>query len=80
MDAVDRVRVLETLESVNRTQMAKMTGISSSKWNNCLLRKQRMFHEDLVLLANNFPEYKVWLLTGMEIPSEGHISPLSKNK
>lgn len=80
MDAVDRVRILETLEELSRAQIAKLSGVSRSRWNNYLQRKQRFYHEDLVLLANNFPEYKVWLLTGMEIPSEGHISPLSKNK
>ena len=78
MDAVDRVKILESIEGLTRAELADMTGLKKTKWDNYLQRKQRLYHEDLELLADNFPEYRNWLLTGLEMPGEGHISPMTK--
>jgi len=78
MDAIDRIKVLESLESLTRSELAEMTGLKKTKWDNYLLRKQRLYQEDLEKLADQFPEYKSWLLTGDEYPEAGQISPMTK--
>lgn len=78
MDAIDRVKVLESLENLTRAELAEITGLKKTKWDNYLLRKQRLYQEDLEKLASHFPEYKSWLLTGDEYPEAGQISPITK--
>ncbi|CUS42474.1 MULTISPECIES: hypothetical protein [Thalassolituus] len=53
------------------------TGINKKRWTNIKQRKI-MRTEELEAIQAIYPEYAVWLSTGLEIPEAGHISPMTK--
>ena len=78
MDAVDRVRLLKELERLENRDLTEITGSKKDYWKNTLQRKQRLYQDELEKLGQKFPEYAVWLGTGIEVVNEGHISPMTK--
>ena len=78
MDAVDRINELLQLEGISRPQLAEKTGMKKERWQNVLKRTSKLYQEDLEALYAVFPEYAVWLATGMEFPEKGQLSPLTK--
>lgn len=78
MDSIDRVKLLKDYESLENKDLTRLSGSKKDYWKNALQRKQKMYIEELEKLAEHFPEYRTWLLSGIEIPNEGHISPMTK--
>lgn len=78
MDAIERIDILLKLENLSRTKISEMTGMKASRWANVMKRQAKLYQEDMETLYELFPEYKLWLATGDEIPEAGQISPLTK--
>ena len=78
MDSIDRIRLLVELEGLTRKELAEKTGTKTDRWRNVLNRQAKLYQEDIEALQEVFPEYAVWISTGMEFPDGGQISPLTK--
>lgn len=78
MDVIERINKLTEYERVSRDKLALLTGIGSSRWQNVLQRKAKLRHEEIEAIGNAWPEYRVWIAYGDEIPEAGQISPMTK--
>lgn len=80
MDEYDRFKQILEYENIDMKELAERTGTKRERWSTIKNRRGRIRIEDGEELKKVFPEYQVWLMTGIEIPEYGHISPLSKNE
>lgn len=78
MDTIDRISLLLKVEGLSRPELAEKTQMKKERWQNVLKRTSKLYQEDLEALYQVFPEYSVWLATGMEFSERGQISPLTK--
>lgn len=72
-----RERVIELFDCLDITSkhMEELTGIDRYKWGNIRGKKQKVNEDYLEALAEAFPQFAYWLMTGMTIPEAGQISP-----
>ena len=78
MDEIsNRFKLLEQHERFKMPWLETQTGIKAKRWHTI---KQRgdMRSSELEILQKLYPEYAVWLATGLEMPEAGHISPMTK--
>lgn len=66
---IDRFLLIVEIEGI--------TEISAARWHDIKKRKV-MRTSELDAFNKVFPEYSIWLATGIEILQEGHTSPLTK--
>ncbi|AHK15571.1 hypothetical protein R615_06815 [Thalassolituus oleivorans R6-15] len=74
---IDRFLLLIEIEDRKMPWLESETGINKKRWTNIKQRKI-MRTEELEAIQAIYPEYAVWLSTGLEIPEAGHISPMTK--
>ncbi|WP_369855028.1 hypothetical protein [Candidatus Thalassolituus haligoni] len=77
-DVVDRLNLLLDLEQVKMPWLEQQTGIKSGKWHKVKRRENEMKASELAVLGTVWPEYAYWLMTGLELPEAGQISPITK--
>lgn len=72
-----RERIIEIFDTMELTskRMEELTGIDRYKWGNIRGRKQKVNEDYLEALAEIFPQYSYWIMTGQTIPEAGQISP-----
>jgi hypothetical protein len=72
-------RFLELVESegIKFPWLAGITNIEAARWRRIKARKV-MRTSELEAIQAIYPEYAVWLSTGLEIPEAGHVSPMTK--
>ncbi len=74
---IDRVLEIWKEERVTAAWIAERTGISEARWYDIRKRKVMRTNE-LESFQKQWPEYGYWLMTGLEIPEAGQISPMTK--
>ncbi len=57
--------------------LEEITGIEVTRWRN-IKKRGVMRTSELDAFNKAYPEYSVWLATGLEIPQEGYVSPMTK--
>ncbi|OGQ51506.1 MAG: hypothetical protein A3J24_04935 [Deltaproteobacteria bacterium RIFCSPLOWO2_02_FULL_53_8] len=57
------------------TTLEKLSGIPSGHWKNFWHGKQRAHEHMIQALARQWPEYALWLVTGVDDPEAGQTSP-----
>ncbi|MFO1390460.1 hypothetical protein [Cellvibrio sp.] len=77
-DVIDRINLLVELEKISRDQLSQKTGINYTRWTNALQRKAKLRHEEIEALGKAWPEFRLWIAYGEEIPEAGQISPMTK--
>lgn len=74
-----KARVIEILKSsgIRLPELEERTGISRYTWNNLKnpARSREIKEEEILAIANVFPQYRWWLLTGEVMPEMGQTSP-----
>ena len=78
MHVLDRVRLLKTLEGISYVELCEKTGIEKKRLENVVNEKAKIRHEEIELIGKAFPEYRLWLAYGEELPEAGQISPMTK--
>ncbi|GAA3588378.1 DNA-binding protein [Marinobacter xestospongiae] len=68
------IELFDRLEITSK-QMEELTGIDRYKWGNIRGRKQKVNEDYLAALAEAFPQFAYWLMTGLTLPEAGQISP-----
>lgn len=74
---VDRFLLIIKYEDIRMPWLEKQTGIEAKRWHSIKQRKV-MRTSELEAIQTLYPDYAVWLSTGIEIPEAGHISPMTK--
>lgn len=75
MDAV-RDRALLLIKKVGPRRLSDMGGKNYDRWRNISSEKIRISTVEIGILANAFPEYALWLVSGRVEPQNGHLSPI----
>lgn len=78
MDEIDRLRLLFGVIEVSKKSVLEKLGIDYNRFAQVMGRRQALRANELIQIANEFPEYEYWLLTGKEIPEAGQVSPMTK--
>lgn len=60
------------------TILEKLSGIPSGHWKNFWHGKQRAHEHMIQALARQWPEYALWLVTGIDDPESGQQTPTDK--
>lgn len=77
-DVIERLNKIIEFERVSRDTLSQRTGISYTRWTNALQRKAKLRHEEIEAIGKAWPEYKLWIAYGEELPEAGQISPMTK--
>jgi hypothetical protein len=56
--------------------MEDMTGIKADSWKNACRGQQRFTQEMIEKMAEVWPQYAYWLVTGRTDEGNGHTSPI----
>ncbi|WXL26850.1 DNA-binding protein [Ectopseudomonas mendocina] len=74
MDEV-RNRALALIREVGPKRLSEEGGKNYERWRNISSGKIRISTEEVGILAQVFPEYALWLISGKIEPENGHRSP-----
>lgn len=66
-------------EGLSGRSLEELTGIDRYKWGNVRAGKQRITEDMIESVAENFPHYAYWLISGQTLPNAGQISPCTKD-
>lgn len=78
MDVLERIKAIEKQEKIGREDLALKAGIKYTRLRNAVGGQVKLRHEEIIAIANVFPEYAHWLAFGKELPDAGQISPMTK--
>lgn len=78
MNVLDRVRLLRTLEGISYVELCEKTGIDKKRLENVINEKAKIRHEEIEAIGKAWPEYRLWIAYGDELPEAGQISPMTK--
>ncbi|HHM9104242.1 TPA: helix-turn-helix domain-containing protein [Pseudomonas aeruginosa] len=74
-----KARVIEILKSsgIRLPELEARTGISRYTWNNLKnpARNREIKEEEILAIAEMYPQYRWWLITGEVMPEIGQTSP-----
>lgn len=79
MNFIERIKELCRLEDLSREDFAEMCGMRYTRINNVLNSRGHIRIDELEQIGNAFPEYKHWIVFGVELPEAGQISPMTKH-
>lgn len=74
MDAV-RKRALQLIRAVGPKYLSELGGKNYERWRNISGGKIRISTEEVGILADTYPHYALWLISGRIEPENGHRSP-----
>lgn len=57
------------------THLEELTGIDARSWGHAYNGRTKLGSEHLEQMCKLFPEYTLWLMTGMASPETGQTSP-----
>lgn len=78
MNVIDRIKLLRTLEGISYNELSERSGIERKRLENVINQKAKPRHEDIEAIGKAWPEYRLWLAYGEELPEAGQISPMTK--
>lgn len=61
-------------------EMEAVTGVRSDVWKTIVRGTQRVNEDHINGIANAYPEYVYWIVTGQTLPEVGQISPHEEDK
>ena len=74
---VNRFLLIAKSENTKMPWLEELTGIEVTRWRN-IKNRGVMRTSEMDAFMTVYPEYAVWLATGIEIPEKGHVSPMGK--
>lgn len=78
MDEIDRLRLLFGMIEVSKKSVLEKVSIDYNRFAQVMGRKQALRAKELIQIAEEFPEFEYWILTGKEMPEVGQVSPMTK--
>lgn len=77
-EVILRIKSICEMEEISREELATKTGITYSRWHNLMNDRGKIKSEEIEATGKAWPEYKLWVAYGEEIPEAGQISPMTK--
>lgn len=74
MDSV-RNRALQLIRTVGPKHLSELGGKNYDRWKNISGGKIRISTEEVGILADAYPHFALWLISGRIEPEHGHRSP-----
>ena len=74
----DRLRLIWEEEDIKVPWLTERSRSSSSRWKNVRNGTVELRGTEVEDIGRLFPEYKLWLAYGEELPEAGQISPMTK--
>lgn len=74
MDSV-RNRALQLIRTLGPKHLSELGGKNYDRWRNISSGKIRISTEEVGILADAYPHYALWLISGRTEPENGHRSP-----
>lgn len=74
MDSV-RDRALQLIKQIGPKQLSELGGKNHDRWKNISRGAIRISTVEVGVLAEAYPEYALWLISGRIEPENGHRSP-----
>lgn len=68
-------RVLLLIDLCNVVELSKAGSTDYARWMNIKRGRARVGAEEIEIIANQFPSWRWWLLTGEVMPEAGQTSP-----
>lgn len=68
-------RALLLIKTVGPKELSALGGKNYDRWKNISKGKIRISTEELAVLAELFPQYALWLISGRVEIKNGHLSP-----
>ncbi|WP_276679072.1 hypothetical protein [Thalassolituus oleivorans] len=78
LEQIDRLKLIWDEERLTATWLADRTGIDEKRWRSVRAKRVEIRGSEIEQISKIFPEYGYWLLTGIELPEAGQISPMTK--
>ncbi len=75
MNIDDRIRKLLKNSELTTEEISSRTGIKYSRWTTIRKKDGRARAEEVEALCKVFPEYSMWIASGLTIPESGQICP-----
>lgn len=63
------------IRKVGQKELSELGGRNYDRWKNISKGKIRISTEELAVLAELFPQYALWLISGRVEINNGHLSP-----
>jgi hypothetical protein len=70
---LSRARII--VKMMGTDYYAKRSDIPASRWSSVTYKNVRMSTEELEVLQREFPQYRLWLISGEIAPEIGQTSP-----
>lgn len=72
----DRLITIIRSKGINNPELERLTGIGRYTWQNIRNKPEREIKEEEILaVAELYPEYRYWLISGDVAPEIGQVSP-----
>ncbi|MCG8911318.1 DNA-binding protein [Pseudomonas sp. DP-17] len=68
-------RALQLLELTSLKDLAEVNSKEYVRWQSIKRGKARFAVDELEQLAEHYPQFRWWLISGEEMPEQGQISP-----
>ncbi|WP_440996590.1 helix-turn-helix domain-containing protein [Arhodomonas sp. SL1] len=73
-----RIKEIRETEGLGRTKFAELLGVSMRTIQGIEQRGSSPRQEVMEAIANHWPQYSYWLLTGKTMPEQGQINPATE--
>lgn len=74
---LERLKEIVKSEEMTREDLAEKTGIRYTRLNNVFNKRGNVKSDEIEAIGKAFPQYKLWLAYGEEMPEAGQISPMT---
>jgi len=78
MNVYKRIRMIRDHANKPQIEFAIYCNLKGSQITNLENEKQKASIEVLEAIAEKFPQFRIWLLTGEEFPEVGQVSPMTE--
>ena len=77
MNSTERLQYLINFLDLKAKDLESRTGIDRDRWNNLRRPKPvaKIRLEEAEAISSLYPEYSLWLISGITAPEAGQISP-----
>ncbi len=78
MEVIKRIKTLREHLKMNQVDFSHSCELGNFDITNIENGRKVLKYEIIEKIAEKYPEFRIWLLTGEEFPEAGQISPMTK--
>ena len=74
-ETIERIKRIMEWKKLSKEDLCEKTGLKYTRIGNIFSGRAQIRLEDIKLIGEAYPEYKLWLAYGETIPESGQTSP-----